>query len=76
MINNLLFLSKGIQLAFFFGVVIMLLMFMKINTLERAVKTLEKDSSYYLTTEEYMETFNTMFNEKENGRDILADQST
>lgn len=70
MLNNILFLSHGVQIAmllFMFGLV---LVFMKMTTLEKRVKTLENDQKSYMSYEDYMESFNNMFDSKLQGKSV------
>jgi len=64
-LSSLVFLSHGIQLAFFFVLVGFVIVFMKLTVIEKRVKNLEDHSRKYVTYEDYMETFNNMFDERE-----------
>jgi predicted Holliday junction resolvase-like endonuclease len=68
MINNLIFLSHGVQVAIFFIFVVIVLMFMKIASLENKIKQLDEACEHYISAEEYLESFNNMFEERERGR--------
>ena len=54
-------LSQGVQLALFFLLVGVVLIFIKINSYERRLKQMEESLRNYITYEDYMESFNNMF---------------
>jgi hypothetical protein len=70
MISNLLFLSHGLQLCMFLLLVGLVLVFMKMSTLEQKVSNLENSMTHYVTAEEYMESFNNMFDAKNRGENV------
>lgn len=63
-LNNLIFLSQGVQLAVFLVIVGLVLVFMKCATLEAEVKRLEREQTQYVTVEDYMETLNNILDER------------
>lgn len=67
-LNNLLFLSHGVQLCMFLLLVGLILVFMKMTTFEVKLKNMEEHMSKFITAEEYMESFNNMYDEKAAGR--------
>jgi len=70
MFNNLLFLSHGIQIAMFLLLVGLLLVFMKMATFEKRLKNMEDHMTKYVSYEDYMETFNTMWDAKARGGSV------
>lgn len=74
MFSNLLFLSHGIQIALFLLLVGLILVFMKMTAFEKRLKNMEDNMLHYVTTEEYMETFNAMWEEKQRGGYVGAYQ--
>lgn len=69
MLNNLIFLSQGVQLCLFFIVIAIVLVLMKMSDLTHRVENVEANMGKYVTNEDYMETFNNMFNAKVQGLD-------
>jgi hypothetical protein len=67
MLNNLLFLSNGVQLCLFLLLVGLMLVFMKLATVDRKIKNIDEHLGLYVTNEDYMETFNNMWDEKLQG---------
>lgn len=67
MFNNLLFLSQGVQIALFVLLIGLIMVFMKMTTFEKRLKSMEVNMSNYLSKEEYMETFNNMWYVKQQG---------
>lgn len=63
-LNNLLFLSKGVQFCIFLLFVGIVLIFTKMASLEKRIESVEKNWTHYVTNEDYMETFNNMFDER------------
>lgn len=72
MFEHILFLSHGMQLFMFLLLVGIILVFMRLASQEHRIEQLEKERKHYLTVEDYMETFNAMFDEKMQGRDVGA----
>lgn len=70
MFNNLLFLSHGIQIAMFLLLVGLILVFMKMATFEKRLKNMEDHMTQYVTRDDYLETFNNMWDAKENGFNV------
>jgi ABC-type lipoprotein release transport system permease subunit len=66
--TNLLFLSHGIQLGLFFLLIGLILVFMKMTSLEHRIRNIEDHMNKYVTTEDYMETFNNMLDAKLDGK--------
>ena len=67
MLGSLVFLSHGIQLCLFLLLVGLLLVFMKLTTVDAKIKHIEDNLTMYVTNEDYMETFNNMWEEKKKG---------
>jgi hypothetical protein len=67
MLGSLVFLSHGIQLSLFLLLVGLLLVFMKLTTVDAKIKNIEDNLTMYVTNEDYMETFNNMWEEKKTG---------
>jgi len=70
MFTNLLFLSHGIQIALFLLLVGLVLVFMKMTTFEKRLKNMENHMMKYVTYEDYMETFNNMWEAKMSGDSV------
>jgi hypothetical protein len=67
-----MFLSHGVQVALLVLFVALILVFMNFVTLRHKVDQLEKDLDRYVTIEDYMETFNNMFDLKMRGEKIIT----
>jgi hypothetical protein len=73
MLNNILFLSQGVQIAmllFLFGLV---MVFMKMSALEKRVKNLEQNQRNYISYEDYMESFHNMFTLESQGKNVASE---
>jgi len=70
MLNNLLFLSQGVQLILFFFFIGLILVFMKVSNLEKKIKHLEDNQIKYISYEDYMESFNNMWDAKLQGKSV------
>lgn len=68
--NNLVFLSHGMQFVLFLLFVGLVLTFLKMATFETRLKNMEDHMLKYVTYEDYMETFNNMWEAKQQGQDI------
>lgn len=67
-----MFLSKGLQLAVAVLIVIVLFAFMQIGKNQDRIAKLERClSEQYVEYDEYLETFDAMFEEKMKHRDVL-----
>ena len=64
--------THGVQLAIFFLAVVVIIVFMKITTLEHRIKVLEEHEQYFVSHEAYMESFNNMFDAKMQGKNLSA----
>ena len=62
--------SPLMQIALFGILLIFVMVFMKITTFEKRLDNIEKNLSNYVTSDQYMETFNGMWNEKLQGRSV------
>jgi predicted Holliday junction resolvase-like endonuclease len=69
-LNNLLFLSQGVQVAVFLLFIALIMVFMKVAKLEQRLKNTEDHLIHYITKEDYFETFNNMWEEKAQGGDL------
>ena len=69
-LNNLLFLSHGMQFALFLLLVGLVLVFIKMATFEKRMKNMEDNMVKYVSFEDYMETFNNMYDAKSNGMSV------
>ncbi len=72
MMNNLMFLSHGMQICMLILLLGLLLVFMKWSSLEARIKQLEDASSKYVNVEDYLETFNNMWDAKQESNISLA----
>ena len=70
MFNNLLFISKGLQLAVLVFFVVLVLIFMKMTSYEQKIKDLQNNMVNYITTDEYLESFNNLLDDKLAGKNI------
>ena len=70
--NNLLFLSQGIQMVLFILLVGLVLVFMKSATLEHRIKRTEEDLGKYVSYDIFMETINNLVDAKLDGQSISA----
>jgi len=68
--NNLMFLSQGMQIAMLLLLVGLVLVFLKSSTLEQRIKNMEDNATQYVSYEDYMETFNNMWDEKSMGGSV------
>ena len=70
MLNNLLFLSQGLQIAIFLLLVGLIFCFMKMTTFDKRLKNIEDNLNQYVTVEDYYETFNNMYDSVSNGEQL------
>jgi hypothetical protein len=70
MLNNILFLSHGVQIVMLFFLVGLVLVFMKLSNFEKKLKQLEESQSKYISYEDYMESFNNMWDFKMQGKSV------
>lgn len=61
---------SSIQLAIFFLLIGLVLVFIKMNSYEKRIKSLEDSLRFYITYDDYMESFNNMFAAKERGESV------
>jgi len=72
MFQHILFLSHGMQLFMFLLLVGLILVFMRIASQEHRINQLEKERKHYMSHEDYLETFNVLWDEKMEGKDVGA----
>lgn len=61
---------SNMQLAIFFLLIGLVLVFIKMNSYEKRIKSLEDSLRYYITYDDYMESSNNMFAAKERGESV------
>ena len=74
--NNLVFLSHGIQIAIFVLLLALVLVFIKGASLEHRLKNMEYNMMQYVTHDDYMETFNNMWELKQQGKSVAPFSET
>ena len=68
MINNLIFLSKGVQLAMLVIVGAVIILFMRVTVLEKRIKDLEAFAQKnYITYDDHMEYVGNIIQDKSGG---------
>lgn len=69
-LSNLMFLSQGMQIAVFVVFVVLILIFMKMATMEKRISDLNSKLEHYHTKEEFLLMFQTMWEAKSEGVDL------
>lgn len=74
-LGNILFVSQGMQIFMFLFLILFIMVFMKFDDQSRKVEQLERQLDEYVTKEEYMATFNAMWELKTEGKDLFPVQA-
>lgn len=74
-LGNILFVSQGMQIFMFLFLVLFIMVFMKFDEQNRKIDQLERQLDHYVTKEEYMATFNSMWDIREDGDDVFPVQA-